>query len=255
MKVTVSEHSIASGRLAGGEAARLIRKAIAQNGQANIILATGTSQFETLTQLINEDIDWGKVVMFHLDEYIGLPDSSPASFRKYLKERFLAKVPGLQQVYLVNGEGDSAAECDRLGEIIARHPIDVALVGIGENGHLGFNDPPADFETEAAFIVVSLDEACRKQQFGEGWFGTLGDVPRQAITMSIQQIMRSKHIICSVPDSRKAVAVYHSVEGPVGNLHPASILQLHPDCACFLDMASSALLTGKKFDQYERTAD
>src|ERR1700734_1099262 len=149
MKVTVSAHSIALGRLAGGEAARLIRKAIAQTGKANIILATGTSQFETLTQLIEEDIDWGKVVMFHLDEYIGLPDSSPASFRKYLKERFLAKVPGLKQVYLVNGEGDAAAECDRLGEIIAKHPIDVALVGIGENGHLGFNDPPADFETES----------------------------------------------------------------------------------------------------------
>jgi glucosamine-6-phosphate deaminase len=255
MKITVSAHSIALGRLAGGEAARLINKAIAENGQANIILATGTSQFETLTQLIKEDIDWSKVVMFHLDEYIGLPESSPASFRKYLKERFLAKVPGLKKVYLVNGEGDAAAECDRLGEIIAKHPIDVALVGIGENGHLGFNDPPADFETEQAFIVVGLDEACRKQQFGEGWFATLSDVPREAITMSIQQIMQSKHIICSVPDSRKALAVQHSVEGPVSNVHPASILQLHPDCVCFLDEASSSMLTGKKSDQYERSAD
>ena len=248
MKFIVAADPIAVGGLAGREAARLIKKAIAANGQANIILATGTSQFETLAQLIQEGIDWSKVVMFHLDEYIGLPESSPASFRKYLKERFLAKVPELKQYYLVNGEGDAAAECDRLGKVIKQHPIDVALVGIGENGHLGFNDPPADFETEKAFIVVGLDEDCRKQQFGEGWFETLAAVPRQAITMSIKQILRSKHIICSVPDSRKAVAVKNSLEGPVSNVNPASILQLHADCVCFLDKASSALLTGKKSD-------
>ena len=183
--------------------------------------------------------------MFHLDEYIDLPESSPASFRKYLKERFLAKVPALTAYHLVNGEGDAAAECDRLGEIIKHHPIDVALVGIGENGHLGFNDPPADFETEQAFIVVRLDEACRKQQLGEGWFDNLSAVPQQAITMSIKQILKSKHIICSVPDSRKAVAVKNSLEAPVSNLHPASILQSHADCVCFLDKASSALLAGK----------
>ena len=248
MKFIVAADPIAVGGLAGREAARLIKKAIAANGRANIILATGTSQFETLTQLIQEGIEWSKVVMFHLDEYIGLPESSPASFRKYLKERFLAKVPELKQYYLVNGEGDAAAECDRLGKIIKQHPIDVALVGIGENGHLGFNDPPADFETEKAFIVVGLDEDCRKQQFGEGWFETLAAVPRQAITMSIKQILRSKHIICSVPDSRKAVAVKNSLEGPVSNVNPASILQMHADCVCFLDKASSALLTGKKSD-------
>lgn len=248
MKFIVADDPIAVGGLAGREAARLIKKAIAANGQANIILATGTSQFETLKQLIQEDIDWSKVVMFHLDEYIGLPESSPASFRKYLKERFLAKVPELKQYYLVNGEGDATAECDRLGKLIKQHPIDVALVGIGENGHLGFNDPPADFETEKAFIVVGLDEDCRKQQFGEGWFDTLAAVPRQAITMSIKQILRSKHIICSVPDSRKAVAVKNGLEGPVSNVNPASILQLHADCVCFLDKAASALLTGKKSD-------
>ena len=248
MKIIVADDPVAVGGLAGREAARLIKKAIAANGQANIILATGTSQFQTLTQLIQEGIDWSKVVMFHLDEYIGLPESSPASFRKYLKERFLAKVPDLKQYYLVNGEGDAAAECDRLGKIIKQHPIDVALVGIGENGHLGFNDPPADFETEKAFIVVGLDEDCRKQQFGEGWFDTLAAVPQKAITMSIKQILKSKHIICSVPDGRKAVAAKNSLEGPVSNLHPASILQLHADCVCFLDKASSALLTGKKSD-------
>jgi glucosamine-6-phosphate deaminase len=242
MKITVTEDPIELGRLAGSEAARLIKQTIAQKGQANIILATGTSQFETLTQLLQENIDWSKVIMFHLDEYIGLPESHPASFRKYLKERFLAKVPGLKAYHLINGAGDAAKECDRLGEIIQQHPIDVALVGIGENGHLGFNDPPADFNTEQAFIVVSLDEDCRKQQLGEGWFASLAAVPQQAITMSIKQILRSKHIICSVPDSRKAVAIKNSLGGPVSNLHPASILQSHPDCVCFLDKASSALL-------------
>jgi glucosamine-6-phosphate deaminase len=243
MEIIITDDPVELGKLAGKEATRLIKKAIAENGQANIILATGTSQFETLKYLIQQDIDWSKVVMFHLDEYIGLPESSPASFRKYLKERFLAKVPALKEVHLVDGEGDAAGECRRLGGIIKQNPIDVALVGIGENGHLGFNDPPADFDTEQAFIVVRLDEACRKQQFGEGWFATLEHVPQQAITMSIKQILRSKHIICSVPDSRKAVAVKNSLEGPVSNLHPASILQSHAGCLCFLDKASSALLT------------
>jgi glucosamine-6-phosphate deaminase len=242
MKITVTEDPIVLGHLAGTEAARLIKQTIAQKGQANIILATGTSQFETLTQLLQEGVEWNKVVMFHLDEYIGLPESHPASFRNYLRERFLAKVPGLKAYHLIDGEGDADAECSRLGEIIQRYPIDVALVGIGENGHLGFNDPPADFDTEQPFIVVKLDEDCRKQQLGEGWFATLAAVPQQAITMSIKQILRSKHIICSVPDSRKAMAIKNSLEGPVSNMHPASILQSHADCICFLDKASSALL-------------
>jgi glucosamine-6-phosphate deaminase len=282
VKITISNDPKELGMAAGKEASTLIQKAISENGQANIILATGTSQFETLSYLIQQDIDWSKVVMFHLDEYIGLPESSPASFRKYLRERFLAKVPPLKEVYLVNADGHAAAatdtpaaatdprdtaaatnatnasnasdprdtaglaaaaECARLGELIKQRPIDVALVGIGENGHLGFNDPPADFETENAFIVVKLDEACRKQQFGEGWFATLEDVPTEAITMSIRQILRSKHIICSVPDSRKAVAVKNSLEAPISNLNPASILQTHPNCDCFLDKASAALLS------------
>ncbi|MEJ7676182.1 MAG: 6-phosphogluconolactonase [Chitinophagaceae bacterium] len=151
--------------------AELIINAIEQNGQANIILATGASQFETLKQLISEkDIDWSKVVMFHLDEYIGLPESSNASFRKYLKERFLDKVPALKATYLVNGETDPVRECNRLNSIIELHPIDVALVGIGENGHLAFNDPPADFDTKEPYIIVELEEQCRTQQFNEGWF-------------------------------------------------------------------------------------
>jgi len=243
MKIIVSENPAELGRLAGRDAVQLINDAIKKNGQANIILATGTSQFETLNQLIKEDIDWSKVIMFHLDEYIGLPESSPASFRKYLKDRFLEKVAPLKASYLVNGEADPLIECRRLSAVIEKNPIDVALVGIGENGHLGFNDPPADFETNQPFIVVELDEKCRNQQFGEGWFKTIEDVPRKAITMSIKQIFKSKYIICSIPDSRKAIAVRDCLEEPVSNLFPASILQLHKDCICFLDKSSSALLT------------
>ena len=240
--VIIAEDASTLGSQAGKHAARLINEAIRENGQANVILATGASQFETLATLITESVDWSKVVMFHLDEYIGLPESSPASFRNYLKERFIQKLPSLMAAHLVNGEADPKAECARLNDIISRHPIDVALVGIGENGHLAFNDPPADFDTEDPFIIVTLDNDCRQQQFNEGWFKSFNDVPQKAISMSIKQICKSKHIICSVPDNRKATAVKNSLEGKVNNLVPASILQLHPDCTFYLDRLSSSLL-------------
>ncbi|MBS1597390.1 MAG: glucosamine-6-phosphate deaminase [Bacteroidetes bacterium] len=243
MNIHVSKDPQALGKTAGAKAASIIRKAIDEKGTANIILATGTSQFETLNQLTSEkDIDWNKVVMFHLDEYIGLPITSPASFRKYLKERFLSKVPAVGRAFLIDGETDAKAECNRLSNLIKNYPIDVALIGIGENAHLAFNDPPADFETSQPYIIVELDEACRKQQLGEGWFATMDDVPKRAISMSVKQIMRSQHIICSVPDSRKATAVKNSFEQSVSNLFPASILQLHQQCDCYLDNASAALL-------------
>jgi glucosamine-6-phosphate deaminase len=244
MNINVTPNPFELGKVAGAAAAQIIREAIVMNGSANIILATGTSQFETINQLISEkNIDWSKVVMFHLDEYIGLPITHPASFRKYLQERFLSKVPALKAAFLIKAETDAKAECARLGDLISKHPIDVALVGIGENGHLAFNDPPADFETEQPYIVVELDEACRKQQLGEGWFKSLEEVPRYAISMSVKQILRSNHIICSVPDNRKAMAVKNSLEQPVSNLYPASILQLHPNCAWYLDKSSVALLS------------
>ena len=247
MEIIVANDPKELGKAAGTAAAALIRDAIAENGSANIILATGTSQFETLKQLIEAPgLHWDKVTMFHLDEYIGLPATSKASFRRYLQERFLDKVPALKAVYLINGEGDAEAVCDRLGELITKHPIDVALAGIGENGHLAFNDPPADFEIEKPYIIVELDEPCRRQQMGEGWFERLEDVPKQAISMSIQQILRSKHIICSVPDRRKAAAVKNTLEQPVSNLFPASILQSHSNCILFLDKFSASLLAGNK---------
>ena len=238
----------ACGVAAGKLGAEKIRAAIAENGFANIIIATGASQFEMLQTLVAEQgIDWTKVTMFHLDEYVGLPETHPASFRKYIKERFIANLPApLKAAYFVNGSApDPQKTCDELGEIIAKHPIDVAFIGIGENGHIAFNDPPADFETEAAYLVVNLDEVCRKQQLGEGWFPTFDDVPKQAISMGIKQIMKSAAIINTVPDQRKAKAVKGALEGPVSNLCPSSILQTHKDCHTFLDKDSASLLTGK----------
>lgn len=250
MDIQIASDHVKLGEAAGLAASRLIRNTIAEKGGANIILATGTSQFETLKHLINDsEIDWSKVVMFHLDEYIGLPITHPASFRKYLKERFLSKVSPLKAVYLINGEENPAQECERLGALIRNHPIDVALVGIGENGHLAFNDPPADFETEEPYIVVDLDEACRNQQYGEGWFKSIQEVPKQAISMSVVQILKSVHIICSVPDERKAVAVRNCLEQPVSNLFPASILQTHKNCALFLDKFSAAKLSSTRVKQ------
>lgn len=244
MKIFVTADPSELGRLAGSQAAASIRRAIKEKGTARIILATGTSQFETLKQLVSEkDIDWSKVTMFHLDEYIGLPESSKASFRKYLKERFIDKVAKLGATHLIDGETNPVTECGRLATLISRDPIDVALVGIGENGHLAFNDPPADFDTTEPYIIVALDEACRKQQFGEGWFDSIESVPTRAISMSIKQILKSKEIICSVPDSRKAKAVKDCIEGGVTNLHPASILQEHSNCTYYLDRSSAALLS------------
>lgn len=242
MKVVQKPNPQELGIAAANVAASLINQALQEKGFANVILATGTSQFETLKQLIKEKINWQKVNIFHLDEYIDLPASHPASFRKYLQERFIDQVGQVGSIHLINGEKDPVKECERLGEIIDDHPIDVAFVGIGENGHLAFNDPPADFDTENPYLVVDLDGPCRKQQFNEGWFQSLENVPKQAISMSIQQILKSKHIICSVPDKRKAQAVKACLENEVSNLNPASILQDHADCRVFLDKASASLL-------------
>lgn len=232
------------GQTASEKAVSLITSTIQQKGEANIILATGASQFEVLKGLVAApDIDWSVVTMFHLDEYIDLPVSHPASFRKYLRERFEEQVSPLKAIHYVAGDtGNPHAECERLGKLILKHPIDVALIGIGENGHLAFNDPPADVETEAPYIVVELDEACRQQQLGEGWFPTLADVPERAISMSIRQILKSRHLIVSVPDRRKAQAVHHAVHGPLTPDCPASYLREHAACDIFLDTQSASLL-------------
>ncbi len=241
MEIVISNSKSELGEKAAITGAGLIRMAIQRNGAANIIVATGVSQFEMLNELIKQDVDWSKVTGFHLDEYIGISEKHPASFRKYLKERFVDKIT-LRKFYYIDGETDPYAECSHLGEIISNHPIDVAFVGIGENGHLAFNDPPADFDTEEPYLVVNLDEKCRQQQLGEGWFPTFDDVPEQAISMSVKQIMKSKAIICSVPDVRKADAVKGSLEGKVTPMIPASVLRQHNAAWLFLDKESSSLL-------------
>ena len=229
------------GKKAAITGAEFIRKALQTKGTANIILATGASQFEMLGELIKQKIDWQKVTAFHLDEYIGMPESHPASFRKYLNERFVDKVP-IGKFYFISGNTDPRAECKRLGQIIGMHSIDVAFIGIGENAHLAFNDPPADFETEESFIIVTMDDDSRRQQKNEGWFKNLVEIPEQAITMSIKQIMKSEVIICSVPDIRKAEAVYKTLNLEISNRCPATILRTHPNTLLFLDQYSSSRL-------------
>ena len=231
---------------AADDAASIIREAIAERGQAHVIAATGASQFEFLDALVLQPaIDWSQVTFFHLDEYVSLPKSHPASFRNYLQQRIVDRIhPGT--FHFINGDAaDPAAECKRVGELISAQTIDVAFVGIGENGHLAFNDPPADFETEEPYLIVHLDEACRSQQVGEGWFATVDDVPTHAISMSIQQILKAGDVLCVVPDRRKAKAVRDCLELEVSALHPASILQQHPSATIYLDKESSGLLKSK----------
>lgn len=245
MNIEIISDKKQMGKAAAAAGAKLIREALAARGEANIIVATGASQFEMLEALVAEPgINWNRVTGFHLDEYVGLPIDHPASFRGYLWQRFVSRLPlPLRAFYFLDAERDAAAECRRVGEVLKKHPIDVAFVGIGENGHLAFNDPPANFETEEPYLVVELDEACRRQQLGEGWFPTFDDVPRQAISMSVRQIMKSAAIVCTVPDERKAEAVRNSVEGEVTPRAPASILQQHEACTLFLDPPAASLLT------------
>jgi glucosamine-6-phosphate deaminase len=243
MDIRVLPDKRALGAAAAAEAAAALREAIAARGEAHVIAATGASQFEFLEALTRTPgIAWDKTTFFHLDEYVGLPDTHPASFRRYLRERLVDRVrPGT--FHFVHGDApDPAAECRRLGALIAARPIDVAFVGIGENGHLAFNDPPADFETQEPYLVVELDEACRRQQLGEGWFPTLDDVPRRAISMSVAQILKTRRILCIVPDARKAKAVKDSVTGGISPQRPASALQRHAATTLFLDPDSAALL-------------
>jgi glucosamine-6-phosphate deaminase len=243
MKIEVYDSKLQLGKAAAIRAGEIIRQAIANRGAAYVIAATGASQFEFLDELVGQNLDWSKTVFFHLDEYVGLPVTHPASFRRYLKERIVDRMRP-KAFHLINGEAEDVSdECRRVGDLISQQRIDVAFVGIGENGHLAFNDPPADFETNQPYIVVDLDEACRKQQVGEGWFQNIEEVPRQAISMSIQQILKSRNILCIVPDLRKAIAVKNCVELDVSPLRPASILQQHDDAILYLDSKSSSLLT------------
>lgn len=236
VEISVYQDKGQMARAAATKAAQSLKTAIATKGQAVVVFAAATSQLEFLEYLTSDpNIDWDKTVVFQLDEYIGIEPTHSASFRRFLDEHVIGRVaPG--EVHLIAGEkADSQSECDRLNQIISALDVDVALVGIGENGHLAFNDPPADFETEAPYIVVELDDADRIQQAGEGWFATIDDVPRVAITMSIREIMRFRVVVCTVPDRRKAKAVRDCLTGDVSPLRPASILQEHENAFVFLD--------------------
>jgi glucosamine-6-phosphate deaminase len=236
-------HDVAElARQAAGAAAAALREAVARQGRARLIAATGASQIRFLKELTaSPNLNWRQVEVFHLDEYVGLPTTHAASFRRFLLDRLITPA-GVERYHLLDGEGDLAAVCREAGAALNAAPIDVALVGIGENGHLAFNDPPADFLTEEPYLVVNLDEACRRQQVGEGWFADLAEVPRRAISMSVRQILKARKILCLAPDRRKAQAVKACLEGGISPAAPASILRTHPDVTLYLDTASASLL-------------
>ena len=243
MVVRVFEDKLSLSRAAAEQASAAVRGAIHDRGCARIIVATGTSQLDFLDALTDaKNIDWQRVQMFHLDEYVSLPISHPASFRKYLLERLIRKVR-ITQYHLLDGNSDPIEIVRRVGEALRSAPVDIAFVGIGENGHLAFNDPPADFETEEPYLIVELDEACLRQQVGEGWFANISEVPRRAISMSVRQILKAKEIICVVPDARKAPAVKLCFEGEIRPMAPASILRTHPAATIYLDRESASLLS------------
>src|SRR5438309_2729731 len=241
LKVLPDKSSLS--KMAAEHAAEAIGRAICDRGQARIIAATAASQFEFLDALTKmPGIDWQKVEVFHLDEYIGLPITHPGSFRKMLLDHLIKKT-GIAKYHLLDGDADPAEVVRRVGKELTSAPIDVAFVGIGENGHLAFNDPPADFQTEEPYLIVQLDDACLRQQVGEGWFASISEVPWQAISMSVRQILKAKEIICVVPDARKAPAVKLCFDGEVSPMAPASILRTHSAATVYLDRGSASLLS------------
>ena len=246
MKTIICKSKRDMAEQAAADGAEAIRAAIRRKGRSTIVVPTGASQIEMLAALVAApDVEWDKVTAFHLDEYVGIPLSHPASFRRFLHERFLARLPRpLAAFHDIDGEADVRAECARLARLIEGHEVDVSFIGIGENGHLAFNDPPADFNTDQSYMRVRLDEACRRQQLGEGWFKSLDDVPQEAITMTVPQILKSGRLICSVPDHRKARAVKAALEGPLTPDVPASILRNHDSTVVFLEPESASLLSG-----------
>lgn len=231
-------------RAAAEKAAASIQKAIAQRGRCRLVLATGTSQVQFLEALTTEaGIDWPRVEGFHLDEYVGIAIAHPASFRKFLLERVIQKT-GIARYHFLEGDSaDLSAAIRETANQLRSAPIDLAFVGIGENGHIAFNDPPADFETEESYIIVQLDEPCRRQQVGEGWFADISEVPTRAISMTPRQIMKAREIVAVVPDLRKAKAVKLCLEGEIRPMAPASILRRHSNATVYLDRDSASLLS------------
>src|ERR1700757_26137 len=243
MRLRVYENRKSLGHAAAVQAAAAIQNAIAQHGKARIVGASAASQFEFLEALTTAPgIDWKLVELFHLDEYIGLPMTHPASFCKFLQERLISKT-GIVNLHLPEGSQDPADVIRSASKAIVASPIDVAFLGIGENGHVAFNDPPADFETEEPYIIVALDHACRAQQVAEGWFENLDAVPKQAVSMSVRQVLKAREILAVVPGPRKASAIKACFDGPISPMAPSSILRNHPNATIYLDKESAALLS------------
>lgn len=239
MKIVVEKNAELLGLAAARNAAAILQAAIQTNGCARIVLSTGASQFEFLSAFIKQDVDWSKVEMFHLDEYVGLPETHIASFRKYLKERFVSQVP-LKAAYFVNGEGDVENNIAQLSQELLKAPVDLGLIGIGENGHIAFNDPPADLEDTSCYKVVHLNDRCKQQQVNEGWFATLDDVPECAISMTVQQILKCRHIISVVPNERKAEAVKNTLAQSPNAMVPATQLKTHPNWSLYIDSGAAS---------------
>ncbi len=243
MKVVIAQDRGELGRYVAQQAAEVLRGVLSEKDECNLVVATGSSQFETLDNLVREtDIDWSRVNGFHLDEYLGIERKHSASFCGYLASRFVDKV-SLKSFFFMDGMRPPAELQAAANAAVADKSIDLLLCGIGENGHLAFNDPPADFKATDPYLIVELDEPCRRQQVGEGWFDSFEQVPNHAISMSVQQILQAKQVLCCVPDNRKAAAVRATLESEVSPLVPASILQQHGNTTLALDSASASLLS------------
>ena len=239
MEIRICENPAALGASAAEYTAKILNDAIAKKGNARIVLSTGASQFDTIANLVKQDVDWSKVEMFHLDEYVDLPETHVASFRKYLKEKFVAHVPTLKAAHFVDGTPEGIAA---LTKELRSAPIDVGLIGIGENAHIAFNDPPADFDTKEAYIVVNLNDTCKQQQVGEGWFATVDDVPKQAVSMTVHQILQCEKIVSCVLYKVKANAIKATLENDVTNTIPATIMKGHKDFVLYVDRDSASLV-------------
>lgn len=239
MEIRICKDSKSLGKSAAAHVAQVLKQCIAEQGCARIVLSTGASQFDTISALVEEPgIKWDCVEMFHLDEYVDLPITHMASFRKYLQERFVDKVAPLKAVHFVDGTKEGIAA---LTEELRKKPVDIGLIGIGENGHIAFNDPPADFDTKEAYIIVNLDDKCKKQQMGEGWFETIDDVPKRAVSMTTYQIMQCKRIVSCVPHTVKAEAIKNTIQAKaVTNMVPATLLKTHPDWILYVDENSAS---------------
>ncbi len=247
MKIYYSENAEQLGKKAAELTAAHLNAAIKEKGRARLILSTGASQFTTLSNLVTLDVDWSKVEMFHLDEYIGIDESHPASFVKYLKERFVSKV-NLKAAHFVDVSNGAENIIKKLTAELNEETVDVGLIGIGENGHIAFNDPPADFDTEEAYKIVNLDAKCRNQQLGEGWFPTIDDVPKQAISMTVKQILKCRHIVSAVPYAVKAQAIHDTLTNDITNVVPATAFKMHDDVSLCIDKDSASMIDISKYD-------